>query len=132
MTTFLKTCQPVIEIRGWWSDTFLQSGQNDNGDNVVMVIATRKIMREAEAGLRDKGDVVIQLKPGPDGSGIQLDMKSKVMALFGDQIRTSVLEEIAAYGLTDLQVSVTDEGALDYAIRARVQAAVERAVGEER
>ncbi len=74
---------------------------------VVMVIETRKIFREAKAGLQDKGDVVIHLKPGPDGSGIQLDIKSKVMALFGSQIRASVLEEIAAYGLTDLIVLVT-------------------------
>lgn len=96
-----------------------------------METATRKIFREAEAGLQDKGDVVIHLKPGPDRSGIQLDIKSKVMALFGDQIRASVLEEIAAYGLTDLIVSIRDEGALDYAIRARVQTAIERAIREE-
>ncbi len=96
-----------------------------------MVIVTRKILHEALAGLQDKGDVVVQLKPGPDGSGIQLDIKSKVMALFGDQIRASVLEEIAAYGLTDLSVLVRDEGALDYAIRARVQTAIERALREE-
>jgi citrate lyase subunit gamma (acyl carrier protein) len=96
-----------------------------------MVIKTRKIVREAEAGIQDKGDVVIHLKPGLVGSGIQLDITSKVMALFGDQIRASVLEEIAAYGLTDLCVSVRDQGALDYAIRARVQTAIERALREE-
>ncbi len=96
-----------------------------------MVTETRKILREAEAGLQEKGDVVIQLKPESVGSGIQLDIESKVMALFGDQIRASVLEEIAVYGLTDLSVSVTDGGALDYAIRARVQTAIERAIREE-
>ncbi len=96
-----------------------------------MVTETRKILREAEAGLQEKGDVVIQLKPESVGSGIQLDIESKVMALFGDQIRASVLEEIAVYGLTDLNVSVTDGGALDYAIRARVQTAIERAIREE-
>ncbi len=92
---------------------------------------TRKILREAEAGLQEKGDVVIRLKPGPVGSGIQLDIQSKVMVLFGDQIRASVLEEIAEYGLTDLSVLVSDEGALDYAIRARMQTAIKRAIGEE-
>ena len=96
-----------------------------------MGTATRKIFSEAEAGLKDKGDVVIYLKPAPDGSGIQLDIKSKVMALFGDQIRTSILEEIADYDLTDLSVLVRDEGALDYTIRARVQTAIERALREE-
>jgi citrate lyase subunit gamma (acyl carrier protein) len=96
-----------------------------------MVTVTRKILHESEAGLQDKGDVVIQLKPGADGSGIQLDIESKVMALFGEQIRSSVLEEIAEYGLTDLSVTVRDQGALDYAIRARVQTAIERALRED-
>ncbi|MCX5822909.1 MAG: hypothetical protein NTY86_05225 [Deltaproteobacteria bacterium] len=34
------------------------------------------------------------------------------------------------YGLTDLKLTVRDQGALDYAIRARVQTAIERAVKE--
>ena len=96
-----------------------------------MATESKKILREAEAGFQEKGDVVIRIKPGSDGSGIQLDIKSKVLALFGDQIRTSVLEEIAVYGLTDLTVLINDTGALDYAIRARVQTAIERAIREE-
>jgi citrate lyase subunit gamma (acyl carrier protein) len=53
------------------------------------------------------------------------------MSMFGDQIRASVLEVIDSYGLTDVHVSVRDQGALDYAIRARVQAAIERAIRED-
>ena len=98
---------------------------------VDMTTESRKILHEAEAGFHDKGDVVIHLKPGSVGSGIQLDIHSKVMALFGSQIRASVLEEITEYGLTDIHVAVRDQGALDYAIRARVQTAVERALREE-
>ena len=91
----------------------------------------KKILREAQAGLQDKGDVVVQLKPGEDRSGIQLDIESKVMSMFGEQIRASVLETIESNGLTDVHVSVRDQGALDYAIRARVQTAIERAIREE-
>jgi citrate lyase subunit gamma (acyl carrier protein) len=90
-----------------------------------------KILREAQAGLQDKGDVVVRLKPGDAQSGIGLDIESKVMSMFGDQIRASVLEVIDSYGLTDVHVSVRDQGALDYAIRARVQAAIERAIRED-
>lgn len=97
----------------------------------VMTVQPKKILREAEAGFLDKGDVVIQLSPGINGSGIQLDIESKVMSLFGDQIRASVLEEIGKYQLSDMQVTVRDQGALDYAIRARVQTAIERAIREE-
>ncbi len=92
---------------------------------------TATILREAQAGLQDKGDVVVRLKPGDAHSGIRLDIESKVMSMFGDQIRASVLEIIDSYGLTDVHVSVQDQGALDYAIRARVQAAIERAVKED-
>lgn len=96
-----------------------------------MAAKGRKISRATEAGLKDKGDVLIRLKPGQDGSGVVLNLESKVMALFGDQIRASVLEELEKYDLTDLEVSAQDMGALDYAIRARVQTAIERAIGEE-
>ncbi len=92
---------------------------------------TATILREAQAGLQDKGDVVVRLKPGDAQSGIRLDIESKVMSLFGDQIRASVLDVIDSYGLSDVHVSVQDQGALDYAIRARVQAAIERAIKED-
>lgn len=98
---------------------------------MVMTVQPQRILREAEAGMLDKGDVLVTLRPGASGSGIQLDIESKVMALFGDQIKDSVLEEIQKYQLSDLKVSVNDKGALDYAIRARVQTAIERAIVEE-
>ena len=91
----------------------------------------KKILREAQAGLQDKGDVVVRLKPAAGRSGICMDIQSKVMSLFGDQIRASVLETIERNGLADVHVSVRDQGALDYAIRARVQTAIERATREE-
>jgi citrate lyase subunit gamma (acyl carrier protein) len=91
----------------------------------------KRVLREAKAGLNDKGDLVVHLRPAGDRSGVQLDIESKVMSMFGEQIRASVLEIIESYALADLYVSVRDQGALDYAIRARVQTAVERAIKEE-
>ena len=88
----------------------------------------RSVLREATAGLDDKGDLVVHLKPAGNQSGVQLDIESKVMSMFGEQIRASVLDTIESYALTDLYVSVRDQGALDYAIRARVQTAIERAI----
>ena len=93
--------------------------------------APKKILSDAQAGLQDKGDVVVRLKPGANHSGIRLDIESKVMSMFGEQIRASVVETIEKNGLTDVHVSVRDQGALDYAIRARVQTAIERAIREE-
>jgi citrate lyase subunit gamma (acyl carrier protein) len=97
-----------------------------------MTVEAARILREASAGLPVKGDVVVRLLPAPAESKIQLNIESKVMSMFGDQIRASVLEIVGQYGLTDVIVSVEDQGALDYVIRARVQAAIERAIREDK
>lgn len=91
---------------------------------------TAKILREAKAGLDERGDVLVCLSPAEENSGVQIDMESTLMSLFGDQIRASVLGVVEGYGLNDLKLTVRDQGALDYAIRARVQTAIERAVKE--
>jgi citrate lyase gamma subunit len=57
----------------------------------------KRVLREAKAGLNDKGDLVVHLKPAGDQSGVQLDIESKGMSLFGEQIRASVLETIESY-----------------------------------
>jgi citrate lyase subunit gamma (acyl carrier protein) len=91
---------------------------------------TAKILREAKAGLDERGDVLVCLSPAEENSGVQIDIESTLMSLFGDQIRASVLGVVEGYGLNDLKLTVRDQGALDYAIRARVQTAIERAVKE--
>jgi citrate lyase subunit gamma (acyl carrier protein) len=96
----------------------------------MMACQAARILREAKAGLDERGDVRVCLTPGEENSGIQIEIESTLMSLFGDQIRASVLEVIEGYGLSDLRLTVRDQGALDYAIRARVQTAVERAVKE--
>ena len=88
------------------------------------------IRKEAKAGLDDKGDALIHLAPGEEGRGIQLDVESKVETMFGDAIRKSALEVLGHYKLTDVKVTIRDKGALDYALRARLKTAIERALKE--
>jgi citrate lyase subunit gamma (acyl carrier protein) len=95
-----------------------------------MASRSARILREAKAGLDERGDVLVCLSPAGESSGVQIDIESTLMSLFGDQIRASVLDVIEGYGLNDLKLTVRDQGALDYAIRARVQTAIERAVKE--
>jgi citrate lyase subunit gamma (acyl carrier protein) len=95
-----------------------------------MASRSARILREAKAGLDERGDVLVCLSPAEENSGVQIDIESTLMSLFGDQIRASVLDVIEGYGLNDLKLTVRDQGALDYAIRARVQTAIERAVKE--
>jgi len=91
-----------------------------------------RILREAKAGLDERGDVLVTLSPAEAGSGVQAEIESTLYALFGDQIRASALAVVEEYGLTDVRMTVRDQGALDFAIRARVQTAIERALrGDE-
>jgi len=96
----------------------------------TMKSQAREIYREAKAGLDDRGDVVVSLSPAEKGTGVQLEIESRVMSMFGEQIRASVLDVIDNYELTDLKVRVQDRGALDYVIRARLITAIERALRE--
>ena len=91
---------------------------------------TVSILREATAGRDEKGDIVVCLSPGKENSGIQIEIESTVKSLFGDQIRASALAMVEGCNLRDLKISIRDQGALDYAIRARVQTAIERALKE--
>jgi citrate lyase subunit gamma (acyl carrier protein) len=95
-----------------------------------MASRSARILREAKAGLDERGDVLVCLSPAEENSGVQIDIESTLMSLFGDQIRASVLGVVEGYGLKDLKLTVRDQGALDYAIRARVQTAIEKAVKE--
>jgi len=92
---------------------------------------TVSILREATAGRDEKGDIVVCLSPAKENSGIQIEIESTVKSLFGDQIRDSALAMVEECSLRDLKISIRDQGALDYAIRARVQTAIERALKED-
>jgi citrate lyase subunit gamma (acyl carrier protein) len=105
-----------------------QSADGNIGEMKRMARQGTRILRASEAGLDEKGDIVVCLSPGMENSGIQIEMESTVKSLFGDQIRASVLGVVEEYGITDLKLAINDQGALDYAIRARVQTAIERAL----
>ena len=90
----------------------------------------KRILHEAKAGLEERGDILVCLSPKEEGSGVQIEVESTVKSMFGDQIRASALGVIEGYGLSDLKLTIRDQGALDYAIRARIQTAIERALKE--
>ena len=90
------------------------------------------IKRSAKAGFDDKGDVVVNISPVKKGTGIRLEVTSKVEAMFGEQIEASVRDVLGSKGIVDAKVVLNDAGALDYVIRARLITAIERATKEEK
>lgn len=84
-----------------------------------------ELKKTALAGTLESSDVQIVVAPNP-GGGIELAIDSPVMAQFGRSIRASVTEVLDTMGIRDAAVTITDKGAIDAVIRARLMAAVAR------
>ena len=87
-----------------------------------------KLIRKAVAGTLESSDALVEVSPAP---GVELAIESAVMAQFGDAIEKFVREVLAQFAVEGAAVRVTDRGALDCTIRARVEAAVKRAAKED-
>lgn len=85
-----------------------------------------ELKKPAMAGTLESSDVQITLRPNP-GQGIQIHLESDVKTLFGDAIEATVREVLDQFQVTDALVDVNDKGALDFAIRARMECAICRA-----
>ena len=84
-----------------------------------------KIIKEALAGTLESSDLLVKVTPLPEDR-VDVVIQSEVMHQFGEQIRKVVLSTLQQLGLVSGQVVIEDKGALDCAIRARVQAAILR------
>ena len=85
-----------------------------------------ELKKPAVAGTLESSDVQITLRPNP-GQGIQINLQSDVKAMFGGAIEATVRNVLAEFDVKDALVDVNDKGALDFAIRARMECAVCRA-----
>ncbi len=85
--------------------------------------------RAAEAGQRGdrvRSDCWVRVEPRGAG-GLELRVRSKVEAMYGEAVRATCRAVLEALVVKDVLVTVEDEGALDFAIAARLEAAVIRA-----
>jgi citrate lyase subunit beta/citryl-CoA lyase len=82
-----------------------------------------------EAGPRGEGArsdcrVRVEIRAG---GGIDLGVRSKVEAMYGEAVRRTCGAVLDALGVRHAVVSVEDQGALDFVLAARLEAAVKRA-----
>lgn len=61
------------------------------------------------------------------GGGLQVELESKVGAMYGDSIRNGAAQVLHALGVEHAVVTIDDKGALPFTIAARVEAAARRA-----
>lgn len=86
-----------------------------------------KISRKAQAGTMQSSDLMVFLEPAET---LNISIESTVLKQFGALIRAKVEEVLARKGVESGEVRITDRGALDYAIEARLETALERATEE--
>lgn len=83
-----------------------------------------EIIRHASAGTQESSDVYVEIEPCDQG--IELCLESVVKAQFGEAIEAAVRETLAECGVERARLTVSDRGALDYVLRARVETASAR------
>ena len=83
-----------------------------------------EIIKAAAAGTLESSDAYVEIKPG---KALEIEIDSVVMERFGEAIKKTVEEELSLLKVENASVFVSDRGALDCVIRARIETAVKRA-----
>jgi len=82
-----------------------------------------KIVKKVQAGTLQSSDLMVFLEPAET---LTVTIESAVLKQFGELIRAKVDEVLALHGIDAGEVRITDRGALDYAIEARLETAIMR------
>ena len=83
-----------------------------------------KIVKTAVAGTLESSDLMVTISPGDGKRDIQV--KSKVGPQYMDQILATINSMLDEFQVTDAVVNIVDQGAFDFAIKARLEVAIKR------
>lgn len=86
-----------------------------------------KIRKKATAGTLESSDIFVQVEPNDNGLVIKLE--SIVMNQFGEAIENTVKEVLSDFDVQNIIIQLKDRGAVECAIRARIETALKRAEG---
>jgi citrate lyase subunit gamma (acyl carrier protein) len=85
------------------------------------------VRKKATAGTMQSSDLTVSIEPA---DRLEIRVESTVKRQFEHLIRARIEEVLTRQGVQHALVQVTDRGALDYAIEARVETALRRAAEE--
>ncbi len=94
------------------------------------MVITMKIKKAATAGSMESNDALVGVYPR-EKTGIEIEIDSILKVQFGDRIKKCAQEVAEELNVEAATIKIVDKGALDYALRARVETALLRAAGEE-
>ncbi|SMP60480.1 citrate lyase acyl carrier protein [Anoxynatronum buryatiense] len=89
-----------------------------------------EIRKPAQAGTMESGDVYVTVEPST-AEEPEITLESLVLEQYGHQILQTIRETLEICRVTGVKMTVRDRGALEYAIRSRVETALLRAGEEE-
>ena len=84
-----------------------------------------QITRKASAGTTQSSDLMVVVEPA---ESLLIEIESTVKKQFEHLIRARIEAVLARHGVTRGLIRISDRGALDYAIEARVETALRRAM----
>ena len=85
-----------------------------------------QIERKGQAGTMQSSDLMVTVEPADK---LSIEIESTVKKQFEHLIRARLEQTLARHGVTSGKINISDRGALDYAIEARLEAALQRARG---
>ena len=88
------------------------------------------IKRKAMAGTLESNDVLVQVSPG--GEGLVIEVQSIVLRQFGEELKRTARETALEMGVQAGVIQLSDRGALECTVRARVETALLRAKEEDK
>ena len=89
-----------------------------------------EIKKKAQVGnVEQNADCVIVIEPSENGKN-EILLESLVKTQYGDAIVASAEDELKKYNVTNAKLTITDRGAIDCVLRARLEAVIKRGLEE--
>jgi citrate lyase subunit gamma (acyl carrier protein) len=87
-----------------------------------------KIVQRGQAGTMQSSDLLVTTEPAED---LIIEIESTVKKQYEHLIRAKLEQVLLKHDVTTGRIRVADRGALDYAIEARLEAALYRSQGAQ-
>jgi len=88
-----------------------------------------KTLIAAQAGTFESSDIIILIEPQPANAGRLIEVESTVMHQYGQSIKKVINEMLDEFQIDDVHIIAKDKGALELVIRARIETAIFRSLG---
>jgi citrate lyase subunit gamma (acyl carrier protein) len=83
----------------------------------------------AQAGTFESSDIIILIEPQPENTGRTVEVESTVMFQYGENIKSVIEDMLNQFQISDVHIIAKDKGALELVIRARLETAIYRSIG---